>query len=387
MQRRKFLAASAATALSAQRVQGANDRIRVALIGAGGRGRRVTQYAVENPGAEVVGVSDVYLPRMDEAERQWGVQLRKHSDYRTVLDDPSIDGVVIATPDHWHVPLVLEAVAAGKDVYCEKPVTQRMDEGEELVAGVERSDRVVATGTQQRSWDHYRAAKQAIDEGLLGRVHFVESYWYQNYLVRPKPGEVDVSKLDWATWLGTRTKRDFDVVLYRRWRFFWDFGGGIFTDLLTHWIDVIQWFLDSDAPEYVQAYGHTHRADWLETPETVTATMRFPRNFTVLYHSSMIGRLDGGGIVFRGDKAMMKLTRDGFAIYPEGVIPPEGTALPEPIVRYRATGDGTKSNIENWLDCMRSRKRPNTHVRAGVAAARTSHLCNVAMRERRFVSA
>ena len=219
MQRRNFLAASVASAMSAQRVLGANDRIRLALIGAGGRGRRVTQYAVENPGADVVAVSDVYLPRMDEAERQWGVELRKHQDYRTVLDDPSIDGVIIATPDHWHVPLILEAVDAGKDVYCEKPVTQRMDEGERLIAGVESSNQVVATGTQQRSWDHYRAAKQAVDEGLLGEINFVESYWYQNYLVRPRPGEVDVSKLDWTTWLGARAKRDFDLVLYRRWRF------------------------------------------------------------------------------------------------------------------------------------------------------------------------
>jgi hypothetical protein len=99
----------------------------------------------------------------------------------------------------------------------------------------------------------------------------------------------------------------------------------------------------------------------------------------------MIGRLEGGGIVFRGDKAMMKLTRDGFSIYPEGVIPAEGTSMPEPIVRYKATGDGTKTNVENWLDCMRSRKQPNANVRAGVAAARTSHLCSMAMREKKLL--
>ena len=387
MQRRSFLEAGAAAValFPSSRALGANDRVRIALIGAGGRGRSVAQFANRNPAAEIVAVSDVYEPRMDQALEQWGTAAKKVGDYRRVLDDSSIDAVIIATPDHWHVPLTLAAVDAGKDVYCEKPVTQRLDEGERLIAGVEASDRVVATGTQQRAWDHFQAAKQAIDEGYLGEVNFVECYWYQDYLSSHTRPAVDVSKLDWKTWLGDRGPREFDPMVWRRWRFFWDFGGGIFTDLLTHWIDVIQWYFDTPEPEFVQAYGHTHRTDWLETPETVTATMRFPKNYTVLYHSSMVGRLDGGGIVFRGDQAMMKLTRDGFEVYPEGVVPPEGTRMPDPLIQYRATSPGTDQNVDNWLDCIRSRKTPHANVRAGVAAARTSHLCNQAMREGRSI--
>ena len=388
MNRRDFLHAGVASAalLPTPNVLGANDRIHVALIGAGGRGRSITRWVKEIPDAEVVAVSDLYTPRRDQAVEQFGKPCKAVKHYKQILDDKSIDGVMIGAPDHWHVPLVLEAIAAGKDVYCEKPITQNIAEGEKLIAGVEASSQVVQTGTQQRSWDHYIHAKDVIQSGALGQITFVECYWYQNYRVSQKVEKFDTSKLDWDLWLGTRKKQPFDPMKYRRWRFFWDFGGGIFTDLLTHWIDTIQWIMDSPTPHTVQATGTTHFQDWVETPDTVVGTMIYPKNFTVMYHSSMIGSLEGGGIVFRGDKAMLKLTRDGFALYPEGTIKQELTHLPEARIEVRRSGDGTKSNVANWLDCMRSRKQPNSYVRAGVEAANTSHLCNLAMLEKRIVT-
>ena len=385
MTRRNLLRASAAGLLASSRAVGANDRIRVALIGAGGRGRSVSRWAAEAPNAQLVGVADVNPERSDLARERFGSALKVYKDYRGALDDDSIDGVIVATPDHWHVPMTLAAVDAGKDVYCEKPVTQRVEEGAELLAGVGKTDRVVATGTQQRSWDHYVRAKRLINEGELGQVSFVRMYWYQNYLTSRRFEAIDASKIDWRTWLGTRSEQPFDAMKYRRWRFFWEFGGGIFTDLMTHWIDVAQWVLDASSPKLVHATGLTHRTDWLETPDTVTATLHYEQGFTVLYHSAMNGSLDGGGIVFRGDRASMKLTRDGFEIYPEGVVAAENTRMPEPTIRFRSTGDGTKTNVENWLDCMRSRRTPNANLKAGVEAARTSHLANLAMREARIV--
>src|SRR5205085_7170362 len=129
-----------------------------------------------------------------------------------------------------------------------------LSEGEKLIGEVERSGRVVASGTQQRSWDHYLLAKQMVDAGRLGQITLAQCYWYQDYLRERRPEtEIDVSKLDWKKWLGPAPDQPFDPIKFRRWRFFWDFGGGIFTDLMTHWIDVIQWFMKSPRPQTVTA--------------------------------------------------------------------------------------------------------------------------------------
>ena len=388
MKRREFLQAGAASAalLPTPRALGANDRIRTALIGAGGRGRSIARWVNDLPNAEVAAVADLYAPRRDQAVEQLGNPCKPVDHYKRILDDKTIDGVLIGAPDHWHAPLILEVAAAGKDVYCEKPITQNAAEGEKLLQGVESSAQIVQTGTQQRSWDHFIQAKDVIHSGALGQVTFIECYWYQNYRVSEKVEHFDTSKLDWDLWLGDRPKQPFDPMKFRRWRFFWDFGGGIFTDLLTHWIDTIQWIMDSPAPKTVQASGTTHFQHWVETPDTVVGTMLYPQNFTVMHHSSMIGSLEGGGIVFRGEKAMLKLTRDGFALYPEGIIKPEITRLSKPRMQVRRSGDGTRTNVANWLDCMRSRQQPNAPVRAGVEAALTAHLCNQAMREKRIVT-
>ena len=207
MERRDFLGAGvASTALASQRVLGANDRVRVALIGAGGRGRGVTSNVPKISGAEVVGVSDVYLPRREQAAEQFGAGAKQFKDYRAVLDSKDVDAVIIATPDHWHTPMTIAAVQAGKDVYCEKPVTQNLSEGEGLIRAVEGSKQVVATGTQQRSWDHFIRAKKHVQDGDLGRIVFARCYWYQNYTRwrnEFKDIKIDPGQLDWEQWLGS----------------------------------------------------------------------------------------------------------------------------------------------------------------------------------------
>ena len=392
MQRRVFLQAGTASALASRRVLGANDRIGVALIGCGGRGRGVTAYVPKIGGAEVRGVCDVYVPRREQAAQQFGATAKAFADYREVLDSKDIDAVVIGTPDHWHAPMTIDAVRAGKDVYVEKPVTHRLEEGSELVTAVEESERVVATGTQQRSWKHYIDAKQLIDQGVLGKITFVRCHWSQNYSrfgANPAP-EVDLSQLDWDQWLGPAPKQPFDKIRFRFWRFFWDFGGGSITDLMTHWIDVIQWFMNSPQAREVHAAGTTYTQDWLEAPDTVTATMLFPEGYMVAYEGNMNFGLLGGGIVFRGDRAMMTLNRLGYAVYEEGSRPFEAVSLPEPIHHFerpentstleRVDGTGTLDNVRDWLDCIRDRSMPNAHIRAGVEAAATSHWANRALR-------
>lgn len=398
MQRRDFLRATAASALASERVVGANDRIGLALIGCGGRGRGVTAYAPQIGGAEIRGVSDVYVPRLEQAAEQFGPTAKPYADYRALLEDKDIDAVVIGTPDHWHAPMTIDAVAAGKDVYVEKPVTHDLGEGDRLVKAVETSGQVVATGTQQRSWKHFVEAKQLIDEGVLGKITFVRCHWSQNYSrFRPNlDAEIEVDKLDWDQWLGAAPKQPFNKLRFRFWRFFWDFGGGSITDLMTHWIDVIQWFMESPKAQEVHAAGTTYTQDWLEAPDTVTATMLFPEGYMAAYEGNMTFGLLGGGIVFRGDKAMMTLSRLGYAVYEEGARPFEAVSLPEPThhfsrsentsTRVRIDGNGTLDNVRNWLECIRSRSTPNAHIRAGVEAAATSHWANRALREKKVLT-
>lgn len=365
---------------------GANDRVRIGLLGTGGRCQYLGTTLKSLPGTEIVAACDVYEPRRLEASEKMGPQAKPCADYREVLDRKDIDAVVVGAPDHWHVRMTLDAVAAGKDVYVEKPVTHDLGEGDRLIQGVEKSGRVVATGTQQRSWDHYLLAKQIVESGRLGQIALVQCYWYQNYLRRARPDpEIDVAKLDWKSWLGAAREQPFEPVRYRRWRFFWDFGGGIFTDLMTHWIDVIQWYMQSPVLQSVQASGATHALKMWECPDTVNCSILFPNGYTTVYNGTMVGSLEGGGIIFRGSEGMMKLTRDGFQVWREGQIPPEGTAMPEPTIAVKSTGDGTVANLKNWVECLRTRKEPNAHVRAGVEAARTAHLANRAMREGRTV--
>ena len=398
MRRRAFLHVTALSAFAYRRVTGANDRIGVALIGCGGRGRGVTGYAPRLGGAEVRGVSDVYVPRREQAADQFGPPARAYRDYRDVLEDKDIDAVVIATPDHWHAPMTIQAVDAGKHVYVEKPVTHHLGEGEGLVAAVETSGRTVATGTQQRSWKHFLEAKRLVDEGVLGKVTFVRCHWSQNYTdLRGRFSEgIDETQLDWKQWLGSAPEQPFDPVRYRFWRFFWDFGGGSVTDLMTHWIDVVQWYMKSPEPQEVHAAGATYTQDWMEAPDTVTASMLYPESYMAAFEGNMTFGLLGGGIVFRGDKAMMVLNRLGYAVYEEGAKPFEAVSLPDPIHRFsrsedtsaleRVDGNGILDNVRNWLECIRNGGTPNANIRAGVEAAATSHWVNKALREKKVLT-
>ena len=388
MNRREFVTTAAGTLLAGERVLGANDRIRIGLIGTGGRCMYLARLLKGLPGTEVVAACDVYEPRRLEAVEKMGPQTTPVSDYRDVLSRNDVDAVVIGAPDHWHVPMTLDAVAAGKDVYCEKPITHTIEEGDKLIAGVEKSKRVVATGTQQRSWDHYQLAREMVQAKRLGQITLAEMYWYQNYLRTswqdPEP-EIDPARLDWKKFLGSAPDQPFDLVKFRRWRFFWDFGGGAFTDLMTHWIDVVQWFLNSPAPSFVNASGATYALRDLQCPDTVNASIQFPQNYTATYNGTMVSSLEDGGIVFRGSDGVMKLTRNGFWVYREANHNRNDRVLPEPDIVVKSAGDGTRTNLENWLACIRSRAVPNANVRAGVEAARTSHLANLAMRQSKLI--
>ncbi|HZU26275.1 MAG TPA: Gfo/Idh/MocA family oxidoreductase [Bryobacteraceae bacterium] len=379
--RRNFIRAGAAlTAASYARILGANDRIRVGAIGTGERCQYLLSLVNKIPGNDIVAVCDVYEPHRDYAKAKYAPDAQEYGDHRAVLDRKDIDAVVVGTPDHWHVPVTIDAVAAGKDVYCEKPVTHLLEEGDRLIAAVRDSKRVMQCGMQQRSWEHFREARDLIRSGRLGQVTFIRTYWYQNHLHAAEPADVDTSKLDWKRFLGSAPDRPFDADQYANWRWYWDFGGGAMTDLFLHWVDVAHWVMDSDTPLRATATGTRALLKMRQTPDTMSAALAYPNDVVVEFDSALLGYLEGGGLVFRGPKAMMRLWRGGYLVYDEVPRYTESPNSSSPVLEAKSTHDGALDHMRNFLDCVRSRNTPNAAVETGVAAARAGHVANFALR-------
>ncbi|HEY6490366.1 MAG: Gfo/Idh/MocA family oxidoreductase [Terracidiphilus sp.] len=374
LDRRTFLIAGGLTALASTRAFGANDRLRIGVVGAGGRMRQLLNSA-ENTGVpfDIVSVSDVYTPRREEVKsRTSAAAATTCMDYSNVLDDKTIDAVLVATPDHWHVRIAAAALAAGKDVYLEKPVTHTLEEGETLLKSVRSSRQILQCGMQQRSWPHFRNAVDLIQGGALGQVTQVRTYWWQNYGSNWVPKQVDVAQLDWKQWLGGAPDQPFSPEKYNRWRWFWNFGGGAMTDLFTHWIDVAQWAMKSDEPTMALMLGDKHVFKEWDCPDTIQAAFRYP-GFDVVYEGMMSSSIDDGGLEFRGTEATLKIARAGMSIDRENV-----KADRNPVLKEESVEDGTTPHMANFFDCIKTRKEPNAPVETGIAAARAGHIGNIA---------
>jgi predicted dehydrogenase len=222
--RRDFIRNSVVmTALSASRILGANERVRIAGLGTGGRCTYLLGLAGK-AGAEIAALCDVYEPHRLAAQEKLAPAARAdYVDYRQVLDRQDIDAVFIGSPDHWHVQMTLDAIQSGKDVYVEKPVSHTIEEGERLAKAVTGSRQIVQVGYQQRSWEHFQAAREVVAGGKLGKITLVLASWYQDYLIRLNDtSPVDAQKLDWKRFLGSAREQPFDPLRFTRWRWFWD---------------------------------------------------------------------------------------------------------------------------------------------------------------------
>jgi predicted dehydrogenase len=286
----------------------------------------------------------------------------------------NLDAVFIASPDHWHVRMAVDALAAGKDVYLEKPVTHTIEEGATLTRAVRSGKQILQCGMQQRSWAHFRDAVNLIQAGSLGRVPQVRTFWWQNYARNWKSKPTDVNALDWKLWLGGAPDQAFSEEKFSNWRWFWNFGGGAMTDLFTHWIDVVHWAMKSDAPREAQMLADKYVFDQWDCPDTVQAAFRYS-GFDVIYEGMMNSSIDDGGLEFRGTEGTLKLDRGGFTLHREGVQSGQN-----PVMTEKSVKDGTISHMENFFECIKSRKEPNAPVEAGVAAARAGHIGNLAFK-------
>jgi predicted dehydrogenase len=378
--RRRFVGAALITAASYSRILGANDRVRLGAIGTGQRGGTLLGAFNQVAGGDIVALCDVYQRHLTSSKAANAPNAQEYSDHRALLDRKDIDAVVIATPDHWHVPILMDAIQAGKDAYCEKPVTHLLEESDAIVKAVNDSKRIVQIGLQQRSWEHFAQARDEINNGRLGQVTLIRTYWYQNHLTAGRPGNFDATKLDWKRFLGTNKDRPFDADQYANWRWYWDFGGGAMTDLFVHWVDVAHWIMGADNPTRATANGFTAVLAQRQTPDTMSAALSYPGHAMVEFDCALVGYIEGGGLMIRGTKAAMRLWRGGFNVYQEFPRYSEDPQPAEPVMQVKSKVDGTATHMKNFLDCLASRKTPNAPIEVGVSAARAGHVANFALR-------
>jgi predicted dehydrogenase len=395
MQRRHFLSGGALTALAAQRAVGANDRVMVGLIGCGGRGRYVAGLMREAPGVEYGATADVYLPNAQRAREWAGPNARAYQDFRRLLDQKDIDAVQIATPDHWHATATVLACQAGKDGYVEKPLAHNVREGRAMVKAARRYNRIVQAGTQHRSSPHFREVQQIVQGGALGKVNWVRVWNYTNMFpsgIGREPDSEPPAGLDWDFYLGPAPLVPFNrkrfLVTYR---WFWDYSGGYITDFGTHRLDTVQQVMGVNAPKTVAASGgRFHLRDAGEIPDVLQVTYEYP-GFVMSYETCLLnGHGVGGrtanmkyynakgaedrpnGMAFYGTNGALYADRIGYEIYPEPKSPIERKQM--------NTTDATRLHAANFIDCVRSRNKPNADVETGHRSTTVAHLGNIAFK-------
>ncbi len=387
--RRSFIKKASVTGVTAlvatsrtRSILGANDRIAMGIIGSGGMGRH-NMNKLKALGVEWAGVSDVYDINLQKGMEIAGPNAKAYPDYRRLLERKEIDAVLIATPEHWHHDHLIASVQAGKDAYCEKPMSWSIQQGENMVKEVHKTDRIVQVGMQRRSSPLVHEAKAIIDEGLIGEINMVRAEWYWNVTLNRDPNLP--GKVDWDNFQGPAPKKPFDPIRFRSWRYFWDFSGGNMTDQGTHLLDVIQWFCGAEQPIAAQTYGTVYKLQPSETPDTFCAIFEFPKftcTWTLAYMNTF---MKGWGIVFQGQKGTLELCEDGYRVFSEPWSEKvyDRWKIPTPVRQNLAGGaTDTAPHVKNFLDCVRSRQQPNATVEIGHRAVRPLHLANIAHHNR-----
>jgi len=366
----------------------ANETLNVGCIGTGGRCRHLMRALNQLPGVRITAVCDVWDDHLEQGRQLAAPQAFTTKDHHALLARNDVDAVIIGAPDHWHVPLTIDACAAGKDVYVEKPLTHDLQEGAAVIAAQNQHRKIVQVGTQQRSMPQFLQAAEIIRSGQLGKIHKVHLTWNRN---QPRGQNVryniNPATVDWTRFLGSAPRQDFNEYRFRQWRWFWDFGGGIFTDLMVHFIDVVHWYLQVDHPQTAMSIGdHFMARDVWQTPDTVQTLLRYPeQELQVYFEGTFINARNAAMLEFMGTEGTLYLDRGRFEVIPERnrrlearqLILGEGPRGAD----FYTQPDGESLHLANWLECVRSRQRPNAPAEAGVSAASAAHLANRALRE------
>lgn len=422
MNRRSFIkksafagAATAVTARSYAQIAGANELVRIGVIGFGLIGRIHTRSFHGLKESKVVAVSDCYRPRMEACVELVGADCASHPDFRKMLERKDVDAVVVAPGDHWHGLQTMLACDAGKDVYVEKPLHLFVREGEWMQQVAARTKRVVQVGTQQRSAPHYHQAKKLLRDGAIGGIVSVQCNFFRNVMPgigNPPDGEAPAD-LDWDMLLGPAPQRRYNPnrALYH-FRWFWDYSGGQMTNLGHHSLDIVHWIFDLGAAQAASSNGgRRFLKDNGEVPDTQDAIIEYPNFNTIVQFrevSAGAGASSMGALTFMGTKGTMTLGRDGFEILPDKKVEPVNAfariigghpvggpqPAPEPEDDFWCEPSGDKSgdwkqqyvdHAKNFLACVKSRKTPNSDLASSHWVSTTCHLANISLRTGRKI--
>jgi predicted dehydrogenase len=367
--RRDFLGAAA---LSASRVLGANDRINVGIIGVGGMGFGHVKMLKPNPRVQITAVSDIYTERKKRAREFIGLAEKDvHHEYKELLARPDVDAVFVVTPDHWHYRMAMDALDAGKDVYVQKPMAYRIEEAKTMAERVRKSGRVLQVGSQYASEPQYFRAREAVQQGLIGKPLWAQGTYCRNtfhgewnYTIDP---EGTAESIDWKRFLGSAPKRAFSPDRYFRWRKYWDYSGGIATDLLYHRLVPFLVTLGPQFPVRVSSNGGIYVHKDREVPDTVSTTIEYP-DFQVIMSSSMAADLPGAHLapIIYGHEGTIEFRGKELVITPEPIY---GKVKKTEPLRIPAEAPVLHlAHMENFFDCMRTRKQPNLNADFGYRA-------------------
>jgi predicted dehydrogenase len=404
IERREFIkqattATAAGLTLSAasyEKVLGANDRVRLGIIGPGARGQELMKDFIKAPGAEFVAAADVYTRRFDEI-KTIAPAAKTYKDHRALLDAKDVDAVIVATPLHCHARHFLDTLAAGKDLYCEKTMTWSVDEAETCMNAAKKNPkRVIGVGQQHNSAGYFVDARQWVKQGLVGKVTQVESWMSRNtpkgkgQWVRPIPADCNPQNVDWKAFLNGRPNRPFDPHKFINWRLYWEFSGGNVTENMVHQIGWIIGVLDLPTPTAAYMSGGVFsEKDGREVPDTISVTLDFPNDLVVAWQSTFSNSRFGLGVRILGTDGTVEWlagTTDmvsgkslsGWGYSPEKLNRPDAQAI-----KGEAKGD---NHYANFVECVRSRKEPNASAELGYKSAIAAHMANQSYRQKQRVT-
>ncbi len=375
------VALTTANALESQAAADNPGKIRIAVMGVNDRGRSLVKRFLAFPQVEVAYLCDpdsAVVPRVaQEVAEQRGKSPKVVKDFRVALDDPSVDALVCAAPDHWHALATILACQAGKDVYVEKPASQTLAEGRLMVQAARRYQRVVQTGTQRRSAADFKAAVELVRSGRMGKVHMAHARQSKG---RPDIGKQSVvappSSLDFDLWCGPAPNNGYKKnLVHYNWHWRWDYGTGTCGNLGVHALDVVRWVMDLEYPRIVTSGGGSFAFDDdKETPDTQSATFDFD-DATVLWdHQLWTEATPENWITFYGTEGRLVCGDFGWKLFRGGSVVESHAALNYTLADL--------AHVENFLECIATRQLPNADIEIGHRSAALAHLANIAYRTR-----